>query len=219
MVTRSRGHWRTWPEFQFSEENPDPSMKPSVDALSHKLRQMSMLKQQPDTVEYVIHDMLHWFFIREKARPSSLFRILMRVELLWRMALRADAAQDIVGEGAAFVEDEAMITAASKMPEDRLRRMGPDIDIVGGEKGFPVITSSIIYDARMVEPVDMAQQSVIDTIAEAVEAHQWQPGSLCTCGKTYSPRHVAIRVKRRLVNEFPPIGQEATEEASASPST
>lgn len=203
MARRNRGHWRTWPEYQFEEANPDPRMRPSVDALAHKLRHMTMLVDHPDAVEFIIHDMMHWFFIREEVRPTRMFNTMMHSNTLWRMALRAETEGSVnASEPAAYVEDLDLLRARGWV---RDRPAEPDLS----SPAKPGLIDPLELNALMLGAI-VANHKMTYT-DEYV---------LCGCGKHLDgamkwARHVGIQIKRRLSEE---PTEAATEEASASPS-
>jgi len=171
-----------------------------------------MLRGHPDAVEEVIHDLLYTFYMREQPRPSRLFSIMMRSNLLWHMALRAEADPDILGqEGSAEVSDPALIRAASSYV------MNPPLKVEANK------TYLVPQDFRAIAVNDfLSETGRLDMIASVLSRHTYyHPIMKCSCNRPYSDReswahHVSIRIVRALKNEFPPIG-EATDQAISSP--
>lgn len=83
----ARGSWRNTPEYQFSEDNPDPKFRPKVDHLVVQLRKHSALVDHPEAVEHVLHDLMYWFLVREATEPARLWRLMNWAMLDWKMAI------------------------------------------------------------------------------------------------------------------------------------
>jgi hypothetical protein len=62
-------------------DHPNAWMRPSTQALVHKLRELKTL-QDLDVAEVVILDMIHWYFIRTP-HPRRLWRILAQTYHRW----------------------------------------------------------------------------------------------------------------------------------------
>jgi hypothetical protein len=60
-------------------------MQPSTEKLVVKLREMKLLQEHPERVEWVIKDLLYTYFYREKKRPESLRFIINSAMHLYDM--------------------------------------------------------------------------------------------------------------------------------------
>ena len=74
--------------------HPNPRMRPAVDALMSKMRNLSVLQNDPAVVEALINDMIHWYFVHEEKRPWYLFQLMMKTNYRWGMVLGYDRPQD-----------------------------------------------------------------------------------------------------------------------------
>lgn len=83
----AKGSWRNTEEYTHSEDNPNPAFRPKVDHLLTQLRNHSALKDHPDAAEFIISQLMHRFFVFERARPRELFRLMNKANALWSMTL------------------------------------------------------------------------------------------------------------------------------------
>ena len=80
--------WQREPQWQFVNSNPNPRMRPSVDALLTKLRTMKLLnypdtdKTDPSVIHLLADDLIHHHFVRE-GKIDDVFYHLQRVHRYW----------------------------------------------------------------------------------------------------------------------------------------
>jgi hypothetical protein len=197
-------------------------MRPSVDKLLYKLRGLSNLKNNPDNVEYVIHDLTYQFFMREAARPQHLFRTMIRTEALWRMALNASGVStqfgptDIVDRRPAEVSDDTMLANAVEVPELPIT---PDEVLIPATGGNAEAALGGAVSPPAEPGIDWTSKELKDAVGHAIEMHfpTWSHrGVTCSCHRSYSGRaewanHARIHVWRVMRDEFPMFGKNAEE--------
>lgn len=83
----AKGSWRDTPEFTHREDHEDPRMRPSVDKLVHKLKNLKSLKDHPDAVRHVIQALAHQSFVHERLRPSDAFENFMAAYHVWQATI------------------------------------------------------------------------------------------------------------------------------------
>lgn len=71
-----RRSWEQMPEYQFTEDNPNPKMRPALDKLISKLHTLSFLQNRPESVVYLIKDLAHYYLVREAKRPEYLWAVV-----------------------------------------------------------------------------------------------------------------------------------------------
>jgi hypothetical protein len=201
-----------------SELNPDPKMRPSVDALQSKLKQMSMLQNKPEAVTLVIGDLAYHYLYREQPRPAHLWSLMTRMMNLWQMATQSTLPNDtninmLVAAGQDVPEGVAHQLSYRFIHDQQIWHCACGEDFYSAEK----------YQAH-VKPAASAGDS--PSLKEMLEANQvgmkqiiWKhvPTARginvdCSCSRQFAHEeawadHVRIRVQRYLNNQFPPIGE------------
>lgn len=173
-----------------SETSANPQLRPSVQALMSKLRTISVLKAKPDNAEFILNDLMYQFFYDEKKRPQALFRMMMRANSLWRMALGANDFASVTQmsyENGAMATDGQMVESAS--------HEAPDVPPEVAAKSTEFLLADALESQILKEGV-----STIISNHRLVNLHT----QLCTCGREPEDHstHVRIRIWRFLKNEF-----------------
>lgn len=81
--------WMSSPEYTHREDHPDPLMRPSYGRLVTKLKNLNSLKDHPEAVERLIHDLAHKFFVAERQRPDHAFLAMRHLKDIWDLALNS----------------------------------------------------------------------------------------------------------------------------------
>ncbi len=186
--------WQNDPQWQMREDHPDPRMRPSVDRLLSKLRNLSQLKDHPDVAEFVLGDLTYRFFVFEQARPQALFRMLMRMENQWRIALGAmwmAAQQGPVYEGEAGIPlaDLDQVTHIQQAEVDGVAQV-----LMNGR----LYVAKEVVDEMLKEASESVAKPLFDpndheskvALYKLIDKHMWDPTYLCcACGKEFSEGH------------------------------
>lgn len=220
-------NWRADPHYKMSELNPDPKMRPSVDALQHKLKNMSMLKNKPEAVTLVIGDLAYQFLYREQPRPAHLWELMTRMMNLWQMATKVGSPNE---------KNIAMLVAADQdVPVGVFHQLS--YRFIGGQQIWHCACGEDFYSLEKYEehvnppePTQILQALVAEPLPDLLKAERngikqtiWShvPTAKglnidCSCGKQFMheeewSNHLRIRIERYLVGKFPPIGTKETE--------
>src|SRR3982751_6788617 len=99
----------------YSEDSKSVYLRPELTTLIHKMRNLSMLKNRPDSVEHLIRALSYHYFIHEYLRPAYLwFTISDIVNQLGGIA----GGWTLIGKGAFLpTREDAVKKAEASVPQ------------------------------------------------------------------------------------------------------
>ena len=68
-------------DYEYYEDNVDPAFRPGLSKLITKLRELSILKDRDDSVEYLIGLIAHRYFVFNGSNPEALWRTINKLML------------------------------------------------------------------------------------------------------------------------------------------
>jgi len=139
----------------FRADNPDPRMRPAYSALTHKLRNMSVL-DDPSLSMLVIDDMIYHRYLFKEKHPDALWFLLKQVHSYWIRSL---------GFALEFDEGEALQLEAVQYGDKTYFRQS--------EKGdFRNLNED---DSGKVK-IDLESKQLKTAIRLAIQEHSWVAG-------------------------------------------
>lgn len=203
-----------------SESDGDPSRRPSVDLLLHKLKNLKTLKGHPDAVLFIIRNLVHKFFIEEEKRPAHLWT-LINYDMY--------AFQGLMGGGIVHRNDKAMNQFAGEnglalgnaihnaiegylTVDGSLGEAPPGENQNRNSKSASLLVLEEVKQERGEASGDrtvILEDALADEVERIIFKHRQVLGKvgICGCGRNVKDdigwaHHIRIRIWRYMQNEF-----------------
>lgn len=184
---------------EYTEDNPHPSFRPSVSALSYKLRSMKQV-QNDEALLWVLDQQIFWRWVSQP-NPDMVFRLLGKLYFYWGSALsrRESFGQSIEDLKLEYLHFEPR-------QEEHSENQSFENGAVSALDTLPEAVGNLFNAVR----------PQINTI---LVEHQYEPYMRkginvphCTCGRDFEfledwTKHVRIRIKQEVVNAASPEGR------------